>query len=400
MKFIYINFLLIYEFGQILSFSSGINKYIKISFAEDYLIPTITAKINNKNFPIILDNNLHFNYITTKSLNLADINFNYNKDEININGNIYDAYFYIGDISIFDEKNYIHLENFNSFVIDDKSILSSVTILYLLQELKEELFINKKIFYLDINNKNCYFGEIPIDNEKYKKIYYNDKFIHTTFYSNNTKGIFKQELDKLFIDNDCLTSNKLVSFYINEYYITIPYSLLIEILNSKIISKSDCNLFLIDNRGIYGIRCPKDNIVNLPKFYFVFKNNYTFNIPMQLLFEDLDDNYKISLFRNKLKYNKLEDENWDDDANGDDEISIGYSLIKYFNYSIFSYEDRSASFYSDLFIRNHPPKFLNKLIYFLLIFLICLLCISIPFLIYVKLKIKYMNYIDFNINII
>ena len=204
----------------------------------------------------------------------------------------------------------------------------------------------------------------------------------------------------MFIDNNCLASNRFVSFYINEYYITISYPLLNEIVNNKIISKIDCKLFLIDQRGIYGIKCPKDNIAQLPYFFFVFKNNYTFNIPMQLLFEDFDDNYQISLFRNKLKYNKLEDENFDDNIDKDEEISIGYCLIKYFNYSIFSYEDRSISFYSDLFIDNHPPKFLNKLIYFLLLFLICLLCISISFLIYVKLKIKYFYYNDLEINII
>ena len=75
-----------------------------------------------------------------------------------------------------------------------------------------------------------------------------------------------------------------------------------------------------------------------------------------MLFEGYNENYKISMIRNKLKYNKVENENYDED----EEIIIGYSLIKYFNYSIFSYEDRSVCFYSDKFISDHPPEFPSK----------------------------------------
>ena len=383
MKLKYIFLIFIYELQFISAFSLKENKFIKISYLENYTIPTINVCIKNKNIEVILDNNLHFNYITTKILNLTDINFHYNNDEINIKEKTYKAYFYIGDISILDNKNYFHLENFNSFVIDDKSLLSSITISYLLQQLKEELFINKKIFYLDINKKICYFGEIPYNSDIYSKIFYYDKFINTTFYSNNTKGIFKQKLNSIFIDNNSIIINKLVSFYINEFYISVSYSLLNKISENKILSKLDCKLFLIDNRGIYGIICDKNDIKNLPNLYFVFDNNSTFCIPFSFLFEDYNDKYKISLIRNKLKYDKS--------GNSEDgeEIIIGYSLIKYFNYTIFSYDDRRVIFISDLFIMNSIPKFPNKLIRILLTFLTFLLIISIPFLIYIKLKTKY-----------
>ena len=244
----------IHIFQIIFSNSYNENKFIKISFTEDYSIPTINVQIKNKTCQAILDNNLHFNYITTKSFNLTDINFYFNNDQINIKEKIYPAYFYIGDLAIFDEKNYIHLENFNSFVIDDKSLLSTVTISYLLQQLKEESFINRKNFYLDINNKFCYFGEIPINSELYSNIFLYEKFIHTTFYSNNTKGIFKEELNSMFIGNNDIFIKKFVSFYINEYYCIFPYSLLNEIIKAKIFSKLDCKLFLLDQRGIYGIK--------------------------------------------------------------------------------------------------------------------------------------------------
>ena len=114
-----------------------------------------------------------------------------------------------------------------------------------------------------------------------------------------------------------------------------------------------------------------------------------------MLFEDYDEDSKISLIRNKLKYNKVEKENMDED----EEILLGYLLIKYFNYSIFSYEDRSVTFYSDKFFSDHPPEFLNKIIYFLLNFLFYLLSIATPFLIYIKLKSEYYyrNYMDINI---
>ena len=101
------------------------------------------------------------------------------------------------------------------------------------------------------------------------------------------------------------------------------------------------------------------------------------------LYTNVNSQFKISLIRNNLKYNKLENEENDED------IIIGYSLIKYFNFTIFSYENRSVSFVSDLFIMDDIPKFPNKLIRILLSFLVCILFISIPFLIYIKLKTKY-----------
>ena len=375
-------FLLIPYLSLNLSFSSTENKFIKISFSDKYLIPTVNVKIEGKNIEAILDNNLHYNYISSKNVNLTDINFHYNNDKININDKTYNAYFYIGDLSIYDEKNYFHLENFNSFVIDDKSIFSTITVSYLLEQLKEESFINKKKFYIDINNKIYYLGELPLDSEENYRLNLYDKYIKPTFYSNNTKGIFKQELNNIYINNYCfynLYKNISVSFYINEYYTTFSYTLLNEIAKNKIISKFDCSLFLADQRGIYAIKCHKYYIEQLPNIYFVFKNNYTFNIPLKLLFEDYEENYKISTFRTKLKYNNLKTEN----NKENDEIIIGYSLIKYFNYSIFSYEDRYVQFYSDLFINEQPPIFLNKLINILLYLLMILFFFAIPFLIYI-----------------
>ena len=381
-------FLLIQYLTLNLSFSSKENKSIKISYSGKYLIPTVNIKIEGKNIEAILDNNLHYNYISTKNFNLTEINFHYNNDKININDKTYDAFFYIGDLSIYDEKNYLHLENFNSFVIDDKSIFSTITVSFLLEQLKEQSFINKKIFYIDINNKIFYFGEIPLDSEEYKNLNHNEKYIGSTFYSNNTKGVFKQELNKIFIGNFFIVKNISVSFYINEYYTTMPYTLLNDIAKNKIISQFDCNLFLVDQRGIYSIKCHKKYIEQLPNIYFVFKNNYTFNIPLKLLFENYDENYQISTFRTKLKYNNLNKENKEEN----DEIIIGYSIIKYFNYSIFSYEDRYAQFYSDLFINAHPPIFLNKLIDILLYLLIILFLFAIPFQIYIKYKMKYIKF--------
>ena len=389
MKFYYLHlFLLIQYLTLNLSFSSKENKSIKISYSGNYLIPTVNIKIEGKNIEAILDNNLHYNYISTQNLDLTNINFHYNNDKININDKTYDAFFYIGDLSIYDEKNYFHLENFNSFVIDDKSIFSTITVSFLLEQLKEQSFINKKNFYIDINNKIFYFGEIPLDSEEYKNLNHNEKYIGSTFYSNNTKGVFKQELNKIFIGNFFIVKNISVSFYINEYYTTMPYTLLNDIAKNKIISKFDCNLFLVDQRGIYSIKCHKKYIEQLPNIYFVFKNNYTFNIPLKLLFENYDENYQISTFRTKLKYNNLNKENKEEN----DEIIIGYSIIKYFNYSIFSYEDRYAQFYSDLFINAHPPIFLNKLIDILLYLLIILFCFAIPFQIYIKYKMKYIKF--------
>ena len=386
MKYQYIYLFLLYNIITIFPFSTNINKYIKISFTDKDSVPIIRAQLKNKVFLSILDNNLGFNYVSTKNFNLTDIKFNFNNDKINIKDKTYDAYFYIGDIAIFDDNNYIHLDHFNSFIIDDKYIISSITISYLLQGLKEESFINKKNFYLDINNKKLYLGELPLESEEYSKIYYNDKLIHSSFISNKTKGVFKQKLSNLYLDDNSILLNEFASFSINEYYTMVPFSLLNDIIENKNIQKLDCILHLIDVRGIYAIKCPKNNIYKMPNLYFVFDNNYTFNIPFDLLFEDYDDNYKISLFRNKLKYNMNENNN--NENKNQEELIIGYSIIKLFNYTIFSYDERKVTFYSDKFISNNPPKFLNKIIIFLLYFLFGLLLIATPYLIYLKLKMK------------
>ena len=85
MRFKYIYIILIHGLSLIISFLSTENKFIKIVYSEEYLIPTISVSIKNKNIQIALDNNLNFNYITTKGINLTDINFHINDDEININ---------------------------------------------------------------------------------------------------------------------------------------------------------------------------------------------------------------------------------------------------------------------------------------------------------------------------
>ena len=380
MKYLCIFNIIIYSFIPIFILSAKDYKFIKIEFTEEYLVPTITAQLKKKNFSFILDNNLGLNYISTKDFNLTHINPISNDDKkINIKDKIYVSYLYLGTISIFFEKNIIYLENFNPYVIDDNTISSSITLHYLLMQ----LYIIKQDFYLDINNKNLYLGDIPFQSELYSNMYNNDKIIKATFYSDNEKFVFNQKLKNLYIDNQVLLINKFALFTINDYFTIVPLSLLNDIIKNKNIQQLDCNLILVDKRGIYAIKCHKDNINKLPNLSFVFHNDYTFNIPFHLLFVDYDDNYKISLIRNKIKKKNLVQKK--DDS---EEIIIGYSLIKLFNYTKFTYDEMSMSFFSDKFISNHPPKFLNEYIYVLLYLLFFLLLFTIPFLIYIKLKLK------------
>jgi hypothetical protein len=288
----------------------------------------------------------------------------------------------MGTISVFEEKNIMHLENYNSYVIDDKAISSSITLIYLLLQ----LFINKKDCYLDIKDKNCFLGDIPFQSQIYSDIYNNDKFNRMTVYSDKIGEVFKQKIKNLYLDNKALLTNKFALFTINDYFTITPLSLLNDIIKNTNIRKLDCYLILIDKRGIYSIKCHKDDINKLPDLQFVFNNNHTFNIPFHLQFDNYDDNYKISLIRNKIKYNTL-DQN-DDDS---EEIIIGYSIIKLFNYTKCSYDDGSASFFSDKFIINHPPILLNENIIFLLYILFFLLLFTTPFLIFIKLKINKLN---------
>lgn len=386
-NYIMLSFLILILIQNIISLDTNDTKFIKIPFTDEYSIPKINTSINDIKIETILDNNLNFNYLTTKNFNLTDINFNINSDKIIVNNKIYDAYFYIGDITIFDEKNYLNLNNLNSFVIDDKSLLSSITVSYILQQLKEKAIIDKKIFYLDINNKKCFFGELPKESDEYNQISFYDKYIHSTFYSYDTKGVFKEKLISFYIDNSYYQIDNNITFNINEKYSYIPYSIIEEIIQDKKMSNLNCKLFLIDQKGIYTIKCPKKSISKLPEFFFVFYN-YTFTIPFRLLFEDYDENYSISLIRNKIKVQYLESDEQNKEERNVNEWVIGYSIIKYFNYIVFDYEERNVSFYSDYLIRLYPPKNVKTIYKNIFYLLNIVLGFASAFLILIRIKIK------------
>ena len=355
---------------------------IKLSFNDNYSVPIINTQINDKKIETSLDNNLNFNYLSTKNFNLTDIDFHHNSDKIKIKNKKYDAYFYIGNISIYDENNYIKMNNFNSFIIDDKLLLSSITVYYLIQQFMEKSLISQKRFYLDIENKLCLFGELNVSSEEYKRKSYYDKFIHSVFYSNNTNGVFKGKLNSIFINNNYISVLKNISFKINEKYTFISYSTLDLMIQDEKISKLDCSLLFLEKEGTT-IRCPKENINKLPNLFFVY-NNYTFKIPFKLLFEDYDQKYSISLIRSSIKFQNSAEEAKEED---EEEWVMGYSIIKLFNYTVFDYDERSIGFYSDSLIRLRPPsdrKRLTKSILYLLNFV---LGFSSLFLLFVRVKI-------------
>ena len=390
-KFIVFILLLFLKYKVVLSLQPNNAKYIKIPFTDSYSIPTIHLYIKNFQIETILDNNQHFHYISTKNFNLRDINCNMNEEKIIVNNQQYKAYRYLGVISLYDEKDYIELYNVNSYVIDENNILSSVTISYILQQLKDRLYIDRKIFYLDIKNRQCFFGEISNDSPEYKQRF-NDNFTHAMSYSIDTKGVFKDKLYTFYIDNSLFCVNKNITFNINDKYSYVPYTVIKNILKDKEIAVLDCELFLIDKRGSYTIKCHKQDLNQLPPFFFEF-NNYTFSIPFILLFEEYDENYYVSSIRTKIKVQYLEDKEQQQrivkkEEENEDEWIFGYSFLKYFNYTIFDYDQRSVTFYSDSFIRMYPPK-INKKIYNNIFYLINLILgLSCVLLIIIRIKIE------------
>ena len=360
--------------------------FIKLSFSDNYSVPIINTQINDKKIETCLDNNLNFNYLSTKNINLTDIDFHYNSDKINIKNKKYDAYFYIGNISVYDENNYIQMNNFNSFIIDDKLLISSITVYYLIQQFIEKSLITQERFYLDIENKLCLFGELNVGSEEYKRKSYYDKFIHSVFYSNNTNGVFKGKLNSLFINNNYIPVSKNISFKINEIYTFISYSTLELMIQDDQISKFDCSLLFIEKEGTT-IKCPKKNINKLPNLFFV-SNNYTFKIPLKLLFEDYNQNYSISLIRSSIKFQNSAEEVKEEDEY-EEEWVMGYSIIKLFNYIVFDYDERSITFYSDSLISLRPPGYRKRLTKNILYLLNFVLGFSSLFLLFVRLKIGF-----------
>ena len=378
--------LIFLEIEITLSIETNNAKYLKIPFSDEYSIPTIYTYYKDYKIETILDNNLNFNYFSTKNFDLKDLNYQINADKIIINNTEYNAYYYLGAISIYNENDYIKLTNVNSFVIDDKSMLSSIMISYLLNQLKQKGYIEKQIFYLDINHKQCFFGELPKNSEEYKKIF-NDNFTHSNSYSIDTKGIFKDKLYNFYIDNDLFSVDKNISYNINEKYSYIPYSLMTKIIKDKEIQNLDCEIFLIDPRGSHAIKCHKIHLNQLPLFFFVF-DNYTISIPSRLLFEEYDERYYVSTIRTKMNIQYLSDKGENKEENNEDEWIFGYSFLKYFNYTIFNYDERCINFYSDSFIRMYPPKINRKLyknIFYVLNFILGLSSILL-FLIRVQIR--------------
>ena len=358
--------------------------FIKLSFSDNYSVPIINTQINDKKIETTLDNNLNFNYLSTKNINLTDIDFHHNSDKINIKNKKYDAYYYIGNISVYDENNYIQLNNFNSFIIDDKLLLGSITVYYLIQQFMEKSLISQKKLYLDMKNKLCLFGELNVSSEEYKKKSYFDKFIHSNFYSNNTNGVFKGKLNSLFIDNNYISVLKNISFNINEKCTFISFSALELMVQDEKISELGCSLLFLEKEGTT-IKCPKSNIKKMPNLFFVY-NNYTFKIPFKLLFEHYDKKNSISLIRSSIKVQDNEEEVKMDDP-FEEEWIMGYSIIKLFNYTVFDYDERKISFYSDSLISLRPPSDKKKLTKNILYLLCFVLGFSSLFLLFVRIKI-------------
>lgn len=288
-KIILITIIILLKIKTIFLLNENKINFIKLSFSDNYSVPIINTQINDKKIETSLDNNLNFNYLSTKNINLTDIDFHHNSDKINIKNKKYDAYFYIGNISVYDENNYIQMNNFNSFIIDDKLLLSSITVYYLIQQFMEKSLISKKRFYLDIENKLCLFGDLNVGSEKYKHKSFYDKFFHSVFYSNNTNGVFKGKLNSLFINNNYIPVSKNISFKINEKYSFISYSTLELIFHDEIISKFDCSLLFIEKEGTT-IKCPKKISINyqIYSLYIIiiplkFLSNYFLRIMIKII---------------------------------------------------------------------------------------------------------------------
>lgn len=102
--YIMLSFLILILIQNIISLDSNTPKFIKMPFTDEYSIPTINTFIENKKIETILDNNLNSNYLSTKYLNLSDLDYNHRSEKIIFNNKMYDAYYSMNDITIFDEK--------------------------------------------------------------------------------------------------------------------------------------------------------------------------------------------------------------------------------------------------------------------------------------------------------
>lgn len=302
------------------------------------------------------------------------------KEEMIYKNKNYNSYQYNSDIII---KNYLikgfvfYLFEASSFYTSDVGIgvgysdfpnepYSLIHLLYLNQFIENLQFA----FEPNINNYNgtFYIGGIPNTMDKKYKYKGNcDLEKNQNSWGCNLTSIEYQG-EKYPFNKYCLFHTGYSQMMFSEYIM----SFMMKVVFSDFITKGICYL---DNNlySTKSLKCDETAFIKNEYIHFNFgKMKIEFNL--RDLFEKDD---KEKRYRSKFNYFEMY-------KNKDNFIILGVEFINEFNLSVFDFEKKSITFYSDNYpITSNINQKMNVSVLFIIT--ICLLFITLIFLIYIKL---------------
>lgn len=238
-------------------------------------------------------------------------------------------------------------------------------------KLHKEKKISKKIFaigeYDSFNDYGeIYFGGIP-----------EEKIVNKTFKGkcnvDESYSTWSCTLKKIEINHHTYhTAHHYMYFQTNNEYIFAPQTFMSFIFDSLDENlKKDCYIYE-SNFGAERLRCLNDILDNLPNYTFVFGST-SFSIPIKDFFEPGYETSDSILFFSSKENNR--NDTW---------IFGNYFLSRYI--TVFDYEDKSISFYSNKYaIEKYNEFVIHK---YIMISIIGILSLSILFIVIVKVNTK------------
>ena len=302
------------------------------------------------------------------------------KEEMIYKNKNYNSYQYTSDIII----NKYHIKGFVFYLFEDSSFYTSdvgiglrysdfpnepyslIHLLYLNQFIDNLQFA----FEPNISNYNGTFHLGGIPNMMDKKYKFNgtcDLEKNQNSWGCNLTSIEYQG-NKYPINKYCLFHTGYSQMMFSKYIM----SFMMEIVFSDFINKGICYL---DNNlySTKSLKCKETAFIKNEYIHFNF-GKMKIEIILRNLFEK---DYKEKTYRSKFTYY----------TNKDNFIILGVDFIKEFNLSVFDYEKKMITLYSDNYpITSNINQQLNNSVLFIIT--IFLLIITMIFLIYIKLTIK------------
>lgn len=231
-----------------------------------------------------------------------------------------------------------------------------------MNQLMSEHHLKKKMFSFQMNSKKgiIHFGGLPIDETKNYK--YSNKF---TVKSSNWTCFLK----KIKIGNQILEINRhaIIDTSVDGYIDSKEFFYFIAHNISKIKTNDSCSIITEDFSFKDILLCNTEFINKMEDILLEFEDSKYIKFKPSQLFDSIGGQAY-----SKITYDFLYDIH--------EHFVLGFEFLRNMNLSIFDYEEKTISFYSDIYQMNHNSFCLH---YYLFIVTEILLTISSGILIYI-----------------